>query len=98
MLIHGCPAIIYVNADDRQIVDVLLQRRFLFHLELTNQPKDTWRAWTERLPYNAFVSVPHTGDHALPKSIHIITVDELNPQNNRESIQFVQADSLEANQ
>jgi hypothetical protein len=81
----NCPMIRARPSVTSESLQMLINRRFVFHVETQNQQKDSVLRWAQQIPMAKY-NIPQTGALTiLPPKVVIRSVDEVNPRNDHES-------------
>ena len=70
-----------------------IAQRFVLHIDLQNQPRNSGKRWADLIPVEKYAAVPADGPHTMPESITLTVADELHPQNNRRTTVHVHKDA-----
>ena len=84
LLVGTFPAIRTRASDSREALQLYINRRFIFRVEVENQQKDAVMAWVRLLPIDRFNVPSGPTITSLPPTVSIRTVNELDKTKNRE--------------
>lgn len=82
-VLSGWPAFLIPYGDDELVVEILVAKRFLVEITLQHQPRRFVGQWVRRMDLGGLAGLPETEIVALPETVKVMRIDQLNPERNR---------------
>ncbi len=82
LVINGMPARKFFVGPNHERLRLSVRGRFIVELETDHQPANSTQSWLQVVDFKSLGGLPDSSQSNLPKPIHIIRIDEMNPKNN----------------
>lgn len=82
-ILSGWPAFFIPYGENELVVEMLVAKRFLVEITLLHQPRRFVGQWVRRMDLGGLAGVPRTEVVALPETVKVMRIDQLNPERNR---------------